>query len=187
VEYEMMSAMKYDASTLGNHDFDNGISGLLNTEKHRNFDLLNCNYDFSNSALSSFTKTHKIIEKDGLTIGIIGVGLALSGLVPDANFTGIVYKDPIIAANQWAKKLKKQEKCDLIICLSHLGYQYKGNKVSDQNLAAASSDIDVILGGHTHTFLDKPQEFLNANKKPIIVNQAGWAALRLGRVDLALF
>lgn len=186
VEYETMSTMKYDATTLGNHDFDNGIDGLTSTRSFRNFPIINSNYELKDSPLEEIIKRQIIIKKGDLKIGIFGLGIQLEGLVPRANFKGVVYQNPIHSANQMAKQLKKDHKCDIVVCLSHLGYAYKGSKVSDQIIAKNSEHIDVILGGHTHTFLPKPQQFLNAKKRPIIVNQAGWAALQLGQVNLEL-
>lgn len=186
VEYETMSAMGFDASTLGNHDFDNGIEGLTKTEQYRKFDILNSNYDFRETDLTDRVKTYKVLEVGGMTIGLFGLGIQLKGLVPSENHAGIVYHDPIIKASEMAQYLKLKHKCNLVVCLSHLGYVYGDQRVSDQILAKSSKNIDVILGGHTHTFLDKPVKFQNAKKKNIIVNQAGWSALKLGRVDLVI-
>lgn len=186
VEYELMSTMKFDATTLGNHDFDNGLTGLISMAKYRKFPIINSNYILEGSGLENLVKEHTIIQKNNLRVGIFGLGINLKGLVPSDNYKGVLYQDPISIANEKALYLKKKEKCDIIICLSHLGYKYKGTRVSDQVVAKNSKNIDVILGGHTHTFLDKPQTFLNAQKKPIIVNQAGWAALKLGQINLKL-
>ena len=178
-----MSAMGYDAATLGNHDFDNGIDGLVNKMPFANFPFVNCNYDVKDTALEGKLKKSIILHKNGLKIGILGVGIDLTGLVPDANWKGIQYHNPIIAADNEARYLKLDQHCDMVICLSHLGYQYDTFKPSDLMLASNTKHIDVILGGHTHTFLEKPVTIMNAIGNFVTINQVGWAGLRLGRLD----
>jgi 5'-nucleotidase len=184
LEYKLMTAMGYDAATLGNHDFDNGIEGILKQMKHAEFELINCNYDFNDTLLASKIKPYKIIQKGGVKIGIIGVGINLNGLVPNELWKGIIYRDPVFYANQFARELKHQKGCDFVICLSHLGYEYQDGKISDKKLAAQSSHIDIILGGHTHTFLPEPVSVLNTLNRQVLVNQVGWAGLQLGRIDV---
>lgn len=183
VEFKLMSQMKYDAATMGNHDFDNGMDGFNNMLPHADFPFLCANYDFSDTILNNKTKPYQIFNKRGLKIGIFGVGVELDGLVDSRLCKGVVYNDPIKIANKYASLLKNEEKCDLVVCLSHLGYKYDYNKVSDNILAQETSNIDCIIGGHTHTFLDKAETFTNKSGKKVLVNQAGWAALRLGRMD----
>jgi 5'-nucleotidase len=183
LEYKLMSQMQYDLATFGNHDFDNGIDGILNQLPHASFKFVNCNYDFGNTALAKHVKPYRIFTKGGIKIGVLGVGIELKGLVPEANFKGITYNNPIEHANRVAAHLKNTEKCDLIICLSHLGYKYPNDKVSDIKLAQQTEHIDLIIGGHTHTFLPKPDEQKNNSGKTVLVNQVGWAGLQLGRID----
>jgi 5'-nucleotidase len=183
LEYKLMSDMGYDAATLGNHDFDNGIEGIINQLQHAKFEFVNCNYDFSNTLLSDKVKPYKIFNKGGIRIGVLGVGIELKGLVPDELYGNIVYRDPVMYANMIAKELKQDKKCDFVICLSHLGYEYKSDKLSDIKLAQQSSYIDLIIGGHTHTFLPEPALIKNAQNKDVIINQVGWAGLQLGRID----
>lgn len=183
LEYKLMSQMGYDCATLGNHDFDNGIDGLVKQLPHAKFDLVNCNYNFSSTKLSGIIKPYKIISKGNIKIGVTGVGIELKGLVPDRFFEQIEYKDPIENANYIASKLKKEEKCDIVICLSHLGHMYESGKISDKILAAHSQNIDLIIGGHTHTFLNIPETVTNAIGKPVLINQVGWGGINLGRID----
>jgi 5'-nucleotidase len=183
LEYKLMSQMGYEVATLGNHDFDNGIDGIINQLPNATFEFVNCNYNFSNTKLAPYVKPYKIIKKGNLKIGILGVGIELKGLVPDKSCDGIIYNDPIVYANNTARELKVQHQCDLIICLSHLGYKYGGNKVSDVKLAEQSQNIDLIIGGHTHTFLPKPDLIKNILGKEVMVNQVGWAGINLGRID----
>jgi len=182
-EYKIMTAMGYDCVTLGNHDFDNGIEGILKQLPHAGFQFVNCNYDLSETDLKDVVKPYKIINKGNIRIGITGVGIDFKGLVPDKLCKGVKYNDPVSLANNMATWLKKDKKCDLVICLSHLGYEYKNDKMSDIIFARLSKNIDLILGGHTHTFLEEAILKTNADGKDVVISQAGWAGLRLGRID----
>jgi len=183
LEFKLMSKMKYDAVTLGNHDFDNGLEGFAKQLPHANFPFLIANYDFSDTILKEKFKAYKVFNKGGVKVGVFGIGIELDGLVPKKLYGNTIYKDPIETANKYATLLKKEKKCDLVICLSHLGFKYKNEKVSDMVLATQSHDIDLIIGGHTHTFLKKPVRMLNLDKKEVIINQVGWAGINIGKVD----
>jgi len=184
LEFKLMSNMQYDASTLGNHDFDNGVDGLIDQLPNAKFPFINCNYDLSNSRLKEYVLPYKIINKSGIKIGILGVGIELEGLVDIKNYGNVIYLDPIENANRIAVYLKSEEKCDLVICLSHLGYDYgKSDIVSDIHLANRTKNIDLIIGGHTHTFFEKPIKYKNLEKKKVLINQVGWAGINLGRID----
>jgi len=184
-EIKAMTAMGYDACTIGNHDFDGGMENLANQlTQHAKFPMLVSNYDFTGTAMENKTTPYRVFKKGKLKIGVFGVSIELHGLVPDNLYGSTQYLDPIRKANEMADKLKKEEDCDMIICLSHLGYQYKeGNKVSDEILAKETANIDLIIGGHTHTFLDDPVVLKNKNSNDVIVNQVGFAGIILGRLD----
>lgn len=184
VEIKSMSKLGYDAATLGNHDFDGGIEGFIKQLPHANFDFINSNYDFNNSPLKDKILPYKIFQKGKIKIGIIAVGIELEGLVPKKLFGDILYRDPIEHANELARYLKHKAGCHLVICLSHLGYSYADKKVSDVVLAKNSEFIDIILGGHTHTFLEKPTEIKNKKNETVLVNQVGWGGIKLGRIDV---
>lgn len=185
LEIKLMSKMGYDAGTIGNHDFDAGIDGLHKQyTTQANFPLINCNYDFSDTVLNGLIKPYQVIQKGALKIGILGVGIQLNGLVPALLFKKTAYNDPIKKANHYANILKSEEKCDYVICLSHLGYKYGTNKVSDMVLASSTKNIDLIIGGHTHTFLDQPTIVTNQGQKETLVTQVGWAGMILGRLDI---
>ena len=186
LEFKLMSKMGYYASTLGNHDFDNGVEGLVNQLKHADFQFVNCNYDVSDSLLKNHVLPYKIKEIKGVRIGILGVGIELEGLVDKKNYGNIIYNDPISSANRIAKILKSEKHCDLIICLSHLGYSYDDGKVSDQDLAKENEHIDLIIGGHTHTFLKRPVKIKSRHNKLCIINQVGWAGIKLGKIDFSI-
>lgn len=183
IDFKLMSLMQYDAATIGNHDFDNGIEGFKNMLPHANFPFINANYNFDDTILKGEIIPHKIFIKDNIKIGVFGVGVELDGLVSKELYKETIYNNPITIANKKASFLKNEEHCDLVICLSHLGYEYKSNKVSDLILASETTNIDLIIGGHTHTFLTKPTEIKNNVKKRVLINQVGWAGINLGRID----
>lgn len=182
-EIRLMNEMQYDVATMGNHDFDNGLTGLQQMVKAAAFPFVIANYDFKNTPLQYLTRPYKVFTFDKIKIGVVGVGINPHELIPKNLFGDTIYSDALVAANTYAAELKHEHKCDLIICLSHLGYQYTEKKLSDEVLAAESENIDLIIGGHTHTFLEKPKEILNKKNKRVIINQVGWAGLKLGRLD----
>lgn len=184
LEFRLMSEMGYDAATLGNHDFDNGIDGLLRQLPHARFPFINANYDVSNSALAEHVQPYKVIESDGVRIGVFGLGIELEGLVHPRLYPNVRYMDPLSRATETGKLLKQELKCDIVVCLSHLGYEYSTEKVSDKVIAERGQFVDFILGGHTHTFLDLPDTKYNLDGKPVMICQTGWAGVRLGRIDL---
>ena len=183
LEFKLMSEMKYDAAVLGNHDFDNGINGLKKQLRHANFPFLISNYDFKKTILKDQFKPYKIFIKDNIKVGVFGLGIELEGLVPKELYKETIYLDPIKKSKFYSNKLKNELGCDLVICLSHLGLQYENNKISDITLAKKSKFIDLIIGGHTHTFLKKPKIITNAINKKVIINQVGWGGINIGKID----
>tara|TARA_R110002073_G_scaffold335320_1_gene526990 strand:- start:4049 stop:5002 length:954 start_codon:yes stop_codon:yes gene_type:complete len=185
LEFKLMSMLKYDAATIGNHDFDNGIDGLYAQFPHAKFDFISANYDFSNTVLDTHVKPYKTFVKDGIKIGVFGLGIELDGLVLKELYKETVYYNPTEIAQDMSRILKEEEQCDLVICLSHLGYNYRNEaeKPSDLTLARATKNIDLIIGGHTHTFLRKPTIVKNTDEKNVLVNQVGSYGLYLGKID----
>lgn len=193
LEFKLMSEMGYDAATFGNHDFDNGIDGLVRQLPHANFPFINSNYNLTGTPLEETTLKNKIFELDGIRIGVFGIGIELEGLVNPQLYGNIKYNDPIAESNKQADFLKNEQNCDLVICLSHLGYDYdskkynfNSRKVCDKSVAKNSHNVDLILGGHTHTFLDDPDYVLNLSGLPVAICQVGWAGIKLGRLDIYL-
>jgi 5'-nucleotidase len=186
LEWKLMSMMGYDATTIGNHEFDNGIEGVLAQIPHAKFDVLSANYDFSKTDLAPHVKPYRVYKKGRLKIGVFGLGVELKGLVDKKHFGETIYNDPLEIAQDIADKLKKTENCDLVICLSHLGYAYKNepSKICDLQLAGKSRNIDVVIGGHTHTFLDKPTLVQNLDDQTVIVNQGGCYGINLGKIEV---
>lgn len=180
---KVMSQIGYDAGTIGNHEFDNGLVDILSALKHVNFPIISSNYDFSDTILADHVFQYKILKKGPVKIGIYGLGIELAGLVGKSNYGNTRYLDPLETALNMERKLKLEHSCDMVICLSHLGYSYEHDKISDTSLAPHTRYTDLIVGGHTHSFLKKPTVAKNANGKPILINQAGWAALAVGKIE----
>jgi len=183
LEYDVMSQMRYDASTLGNHEFDNGIKGFIDAAEMARFPILNANYEISGTALQSVIKPYIIKSVGGIKVGIFGLGVDLEGLLAITSYQGVVYRDPISIAAEMVQELKSNQECDLVICLSHLGYRYANDQVSDRVLAQQVKGIDLIIGGHTHTFMEEPEEFTDDEGKKTLVNQVGFAGIHMGRID----
>ncbi|MBE50943.1 MAG: metallophosphatase [Flavobacteriales bacterium] len=182
-EISMMNKIGYDAATIGNHEFDFGLKELSNQIKKSNFPFIISNYNFVNTVLNNLTVKYKIFNKSGIKIGVFGLGVELKGLVPKKLYEDTIYLDPLVTAAEYSFLLKNKYKCDFIICLSHLGYTYNSDKVSDIILAKNSTNIDLIIGGHTHTFLNEPKIVKNLIGDNVNIVQAGWGGIQIGRID----
>lgn len=183
LEIKLMNAMQYDVTTIGNHDFDAGMDGLKNMVDLANFSFVSSNYNFENTALAKQIFKYKIIDKDNIKIGLFGLGIKLEGLVPTEKYRDTTYVTPIDVARETASFLKNEAQCDLVICLSHLGYQYKDKTPSDKQLAQTTNNIDLIIGGHSHTLFNQPEILKNVDGARVLVNQVGWGGTHVGRVD----
>jgi len=185
LEFKLMSMLKYDLATIGNHDFDNSIDGLYKQLPNANFNFVSANYDFSNTVLDTHVKPYQIFVKDGIKIGIFGLGIKLQGLVDPKMYKETQYIDPTEIAQDLSRILKEEQQCDLVICLSHLGYVDSRNpeNICDLKLAKTTKNIDLIIGGHTHTFLPKPTIVKNSIDKDMLVNQVGAYGINVGRID----
>lgn len=185
LEFKLMSMLKYDLATIGNHDFDNGVDGLYKQLPHAKFDFVSANYDFKNTILDTHVKPYKVFIKEGIKIGVFGLGIELEGLVDNRLYKETKYLDPVEIAQDTSRILKEDEGCDLVICLSHLGYFFKKSpeKISDLNLASKTKNIDLIIGGHTHTFLPKPTITKNSEGENVLINQVGCYGINVGRID----
>ncbi len=184
VEMKLMSSMGYDATAIGNHDFDGGLDNLAKQLNHATFPMLCANYDFMGTAMEGKTIPYKVFVKEGVKIGVFGLGIEMAGLVDSRLYGKTVYTDPIVKAAEMVKELRDEQKCDVVVCLSHLGFKYENEKVSDMVLAKKSRGIDVIIGGHTHTFLDKAMIIKNRENEDVAVAQVGWAGIRLGKIEI---
>lgn len=184
VEMKLMSSMGYEASAIGNHDFDGGLDNLAKQLQHASFPLLCANYDFTGTPMEGKTIPYKIFEHEGVRTGIFGLGIELTGLVDSRLYGKTTYLDPIVKSAEMVKELRDVQKCDVVVCLSHLGFKYENDKVSDMVLAKKSRGIDVIIGGHTHTFLDKATTVKNRDFEDVVIAQVGWAGIRLGKIEI---
>ncbi len=183
LEYKLMSYMKYNSVTIGNHDFDYGIEHLAKMMAFADFHFVASNYNFSDTPLHDKTAQFAIYNMDGIKVGVFGLGIELDGLVRKRNYGNTQYIDPIQTSVVLSHKLKKELGCHLIVCISHLGFSYKTKKISDVVLAKNSQDIDLIIGGHSHLLLKRPVIYTNKKGEKIMIAQAGWAGIALGKID----
>lgn len=180
VEIKLMNEMGYDAMTIGNHEFDFNVDNMKRLFKMAEFPVVCANYNLDATALKDVVKPYVILNKYGLKIGVFGLGARPEGLIQANKCEGVVYEDPIGVSNEVAALLKEEEGCDLVICLSHLGIQM------DERLVAKTRNIDVILGGHSHTFMKEPKTYLNMDGKEVSILHTGKSGVRVGRLDLTL-
>ena len=185
VEIDALNRMKYDAGTLGNHEFDNGIDTLAMVLSKARFPILSSNYNVSATPIAPYIQPYLLIKKAGLKIGIMALNVQPQGLIIENNYRGLTYNDPIQTANATSEYLKKTKKCDLIICLSHLGGDSTTVEVNDFSVAHATKYIDVIIGGHSHSMLQNVKTN-NAAGKKVIIAQVGKSGLYLGKIELEL-
>jgi len=185
VEVKLMNAMNYDAATIGNHEFDFGLENMARLFRMAQFPILCCNYDFSSTSLRGLVKPATVIERGGLRIGLLGVCPRLEGLVQAANYEGVNYLDPIARAQAVADSLRNQEHCDLVIALSHLGWEAGlSDDMCDQRFVAATRGIDLVIGGHSHTYFDQPRYVDNADGQPVPCNQMGKSGQWVGTLTV---
>jgi len=182
VEYKAMSAIGYDVGTLGNHEFDNGVEALAAALKFANFDIVSANYDVKGTVLESKVKPYVVKTVGGIRIGLFGLGVSPTALITTENFKGVTYIDPVVAARDVVKKLREQERCALVVCMSHLGY-YEDGKRGDTFVAAQVDGIDFIASGHTHTFMEKPVMQTQPCGAQTLIFQVGKSGIYVGRVD----
>lgn len=185
VEVKMMNLMGYDAMTIGNHEFDFGLDNMARLFRMANFPVVCANYDVTGTVLEGLVKPYTIIKRNGLKIGVFGLAPKLEGLVQADKCEHIVYNDPIETAQSTADLLKNKEGCDVVICLSHLGFQLK-NAPCDEELAQKTNNIDAILGGHTHTFMKEPAIYLNKDGRNVPVLHSGKSGIYVGMLKLTL-
>nr|BCX01584.1 MAG: metallophosphatase [Bacteroidota bacterium] len=183
LDFRVMSAIGYDLATLGNHDFDLGTEGLLRALPHARFAFLSANYRFQSEALRQAVRPYAVRQLGDIRLGFIGVGIDLEGLLPAPLRADVRYEDPVPVVRELVEHLRRQERCHLVIVLSHLGYEYTSQQIDDVKLARSVPGIDLIIGGHTHTFLDQPRIIEHEQEPPTWIVQTGWGGVRLGRVD----
>lgn len=187
VEIKMMNLMGYDAMTIGNHEFDFGLDNMARLFRMAKFPVVCSNYEVTGTVLEGLVKPYIILKRGHMKIGIFGLSPRLKGLVQAAKCEGVVYKDPIAAAQQMTDLLREKEGCDVVICLSHLGIRsLEPEDVSDENLIGKIHGIDLILGGHSHTFMGKPVMYQDAEGKSVPLLHSGKNGIYVGEVVLTL-
>jgi 5'-nucleotidase len=188
VEYKSMSLIGYDVVTLGNHDFDNGVAALAAAMKFANFEFVSTNYDVRGTVLEARVKPYAVRTLAGIKIGLFGLGISPDNLITPQNFQGVKYMDPVQMARGVVRLLREQEKCQLVVGMSHLGYYAnpKNNEIGDSQIAAQVSGIDFIASGHTHTFMEKPVLTKNPDGKNTIIFQVGKSGIYVGRIDFKM-
>lgn len=184
VEVGLMNLMGYDAGTIGNHEFDFGLDAMAKMFKNLNYPIVCSNYDFRGTVVEGLVKDYVILKRNGMKIGVFGLSPALSGLVSNDNCVGVKYLDPVKEANRVVDILKKK-KCDVIICISHLGWQ-DSYKDGDEYLVSGTRGIDLVLGGHSHTYFETLRFVKNLDGKEIPVDQNGKHALFVGKMVLEM-
>ena len=186
VDLELMTEMDYDAMAIGNHEFDRGLDGFAEAAQKAGFPMLASNYHVVNTPMNPFVQRLMVKEFGGFKIGIFGLGIELEGVVSPELYGDVKYRNPEAWANGMANSLREVHKCDYVICLSHLGYHYDDELIDDIKLAQRVNGVDLIIGGHTHTFLDNPIPVKNPDGKMTLITQMGHSGIRLGRIDLSL-
>lgn len=185
VEVGLMNIMKYDAVAIGNHEFDFGLDNMARLFRKAEFPIVCANYDFSGTAVDGLVKPYVVLKRSGLRIGVFGLSPKLSGLVSEKNYPGVRYIDPRIAAPRVAAMLKGKEKCDVVICLSHLGWDLKPD-MDDSTMIAASRDIDLVLGGHSHSYFTDLEWVRDAAGHNVPVDQNGKHGIFIGRITMSI-
>lgn len=183
LDFEVMSKMGYDAVTIGNHEFDNAVKGFEEVMHKARFPFVSTNYDFGTTRMGLRVHKFLIRQVGGIKIGIFGLGVAFENLVLPHLHRGVTYLDPVEVAADTTAHLKGYHQCDMVICLSHIGYRYNDNRVSDRVVAQQVDGIDLIIGGHTHTFMPEPELFEKPDGSRTWVSQVGFAGIVLGRLD----
>ncbi|MCK5879233.1 MAG: metallophosphoesterase [Holophagae bacterium] len=186
LDYELMSELGYEIGTLGNHDFDNGVDKLLGAMQKCNFKMVNANYDITNPLIRNRVKPTTIVNRAGARIGVFGLGVTFKGLVTPDNHLGLEYGDPVAAAEKTVRQLRDIEHCDVVICLSHLGIDGASGEPGDIQVAERVSGIDVIVGGHSHTFMDSPMMVSTPAGWTTLIHQVGFAGIWVGHIKLVI-
>ena len=184
VEVGLMNLMGYDAATIGNHEFDFGLENMARIFKMAKFPIVCANYDFTGTCVEGLVKPYVIIKRNGLKIGLFGLSPQLEGLVDLSKCKGVTYLDPIEVGNRVAAELKHDKKCDVVICVSHLGW-LRPDEMGDQKVLASSKDIDLVLGGHSHSYFKALRYVNNADGKAVPVDQNGKNAMYVGKLTLS--
>ena len=182
LEIATINAMRYDVVTLGNHEFDNGIEELARRLSVVDCPVVCANYDFSPFEAGKYIKPYAIVEKAGRKIGVFGLLTDILKVVDRSISDRLPKFDDVETAQKWADYLKNEEHCDLVIALTHIGYD--GESFTDPVLVSKTRNIDLVVGGHSHTFLEKMEFVKNLDGKPVPIVQDGCWGLNVGQIDV---
>lgn len=180
VEVELMNMMHYDAATIGNHEFDFGLENMARLFRMAKFPIVCANYDFTGTCVEGLVKPYVVIKRNGMKIGVFGLAPEMKGLVSDKNCVGVKFLDPVAKAQQMADILKNKQKCDLVVCISHLGWGTSG--VNDEVMMSKTRNIDIVLGGHSHTFFKTLRYVKNLDGISVPNDQNGKSGIFVGRL-----
>ena len=186
VEVGLMNIMGYDAATIGNHEFDFGLDNLARLARQAKFPIVCSNCDFTGTPCQDVIKKYCVVVRDGVRIGVFGLTPKIEGLVMKENIAGVKYIDPIQATKEMVSVLRDKERCDIVVCLSHLGWKLAPEYIDDQVLISSTTDIDIVLGGHSHTYMKEMEWVDNAEGKSIPVDQNGKHGAFVGKITLKL-
>lgn len=186
VEIGLMNIMHYDAATIGNHEFDFGLDNMARIFRMAEFPIVCTNYDFKGTVLEDIVKPYVVLKRNGLKIGVFGLSPKLEGLVVKENYGSIKYLDPVSSARDVVKILREKEKCDLVVCLSHLGWKTGDEEPSDERLIPLTDGIDVVLGGHTHSYVTPMDMVYNSKGNNVLISQNGKSGMYISRFDIKL-
>lgn len=186
VEVGLMNEMHYDAATIGNHEFDFGLESMARLFRMATFPIVCANYDFRGTAVEGLVKPYVTIKRKGVKIGVFGLAPKLDGLVSKENYEGVKYLDPIATANTMVETLRKEEKCDVVVCLSHLGWDLMPTEIDDSAMIAGTKGIDVVLGGHSHTYFTTLEHVKDADGKLVPVDQNGKHGIYIGKLVVTI-
>lgn len=185
VEVKLMNMMRYDAATIGNHEFDFGLDNMARLFRMAEFPIVCSNYDFSGTPVEGLVKPYITLERKGLKIGVFGVSPKLDGLVSKDNYEGVAYLDPVEKAREVSDLLRYEEKCDVVVCLSHLGWALQPD-IEDSTLVAGTDNIDIVLGGHSHSYFEELEWVRNAGGRDIPIDQNGKHGIFIGRMVMTV-
>lgn len=186
VDLKLMSEIRYDAMAVGNHEFDHGLQAFADAAGNAGFPILAANYSVNNTPLNDIVQRFIVKEIAGIRVGIFGLGIELPGVVDPKLYGAVRSRNPEVWANGMVTSLRRYHNCGLIICLSHIGYQYTNSRIDDYTIARKVGGIDLIIGGHTHTFLDQPVPVINPEGTQTLITQMGHSGVRLGRLDIGI-
>lgn len=186
VEVGLMNLMGYDAAALGNHEFDCGLDNLARLLRRARFPVVCANCDFTGTPLEGLVRPYVTIRRQGLKIGVFGLLPRLEGLVAHENYEGVRWLDPVETARRVAWRLKRRDSCDVVVCLSHLGWRMSPPDADDSTMVAATRGIDIVLGGHSHTYMERPEYVRDAGGRPVPVSQNGKHGVFVGRVEMTI-